>query len=47
MADTFDYADYLAGLLIIQYAHKPKATATIKALSKMFPTDVILKIRGV
>ena len=45
MADTFDYADYLAGLLIIQYAHKPKATATIKALSKMFPTDVILKIR--
>jgi len=45
MADTFDYADYLAGLLIIQYSHKPKATATIKALSKMFPLDLILQVR--
>lgn len=45
MADTFDYASYLSSLLIIQYSHKPKAVATIKALSKMFPTDVILKIR--
>ena len=45
MADTFDYAGYLAGLLIIQYSHKPKAIATIKALSKMFPLDLILQVR--
>lgn len=44
MAD-FNYADYLASLLIIQYANKQKATATIKALAKMFPADLILKIR--
>lgn len=44
MEEKFDYADYLAGLLIIQYAQKPKAVATIKAIAKMFPADLILKI---
>lgn len=41
---SFNYADYLANLLIIQYADKPKASATIKALAKMFPTDIILDV---
>ena len=44
MAD-FNYADYLASLIIIQYAYKPKAASTIKALGKMFPADLILKVR--
>lgn len=44
MAD-FDYGKYLASLLIIQYYGKPKATETIKALAKMFPVDLIFKVR--
>lgn len=45
MADTFDYASYLANLLIIQYHNKPKAVATIKALGKLFPIDLIFQVR--
>ena len=41
---SFDYAEYLSNLLIIQYFNKPKAAATIKAVAKMFPTDLILDI---
>ena len=45
MADKFDYASYLANLLIIQYHNKPKAVATIKAIGSLFPVDLILQIR--
>jgi len=45
MADTFDYAAYLSNLLIIQYHNKPKAIETIKALSKIFPLELILQVR--
>lgn len=45
MAETFDYASYLSNLLIIQYHNKPKATETIKALGRLFPLDLILKVR--
>lgn len=41
----FDYSGYLSSLLIIQYANKPKAAETIKALGKMFPDELILKVR--
>lgn len=41
---SFDYAEYLSNLLIIQYFNKPKAKATIKAVAKMFPTDLILQV---
>lgn len=41
---SFDYAEYLSNLLIIQYFNKPKAKATIKSVAKMFPTDLILDI---
>ena len=42
---AFDYASYLSNLLIIQYHNKPRAVATIKALAKMFPLDLILQVR--
>lgn len=42
---AFNYADYLASLLIIQYHNKPRASATIKALAQMFPVDLIFAIR--
>lgn len=42
---SFDYASYLANLLIIQYHGKPRATATIKAVAQMFPTDLIFAVR--
>lgn len=42
---SFNYAEYLSNLLIIQYFNKPKAKATVEAVSKMFPTDLILAIR--
>lgn len=45
MAEKFDYASYLANLLIIQYHNKPKAVATIKAIGSLFPVDLILQIR--
>lgn len=41
----FDYGKYLAGLLIIQYAQKAKAVATIESVAKMFPVDLILAVR--
>ena len=44
MAEEFDYAKYLSNLLIIQYNNKPKAKATIEALSKLFPADLILSV---
>lgn len=40
-----EYLNYLANLLIIQYHGKPKAVATIKALAKLFPVDLLFKIR--
>lgn len=40
-----DYAKYLASLLIIQFHSKPKAVATIEALGKLFPVDLILQVR--
>lgn len=40
-----DYAKYLSSLLIIQFHSKPKAKATIEALGKMFPADLILTVR--
>ena len=42
---SFNYAEYLSNLLIIQYFNKPKAKATIEALAKMFPTDLIMAVR--
>lgn len=42
---TFDYGKYLSSLLIIQYHGKPKAKATIEALAKMFPVDLIFAVR--
>lgn len=42
---TFDYGKYLSSLLIIQYWGKPKAKATIEALAKMFPVDLIFAVR--
>lgn len=44
MAD-FNYSEYLSNLLIIQYAHKNNAVETIKSLGKMFPVDLIVKVR--
>lgn len=44
MAD-FDYGKYLSSLLIIQYNGKPKASATIEALAKMFPDKLIMQVR--
>lgn len=41
----FNYAEYLSNLLIIQYNNKPRAKATIEALAKMFPVDLILSVR--
>lgn len=43
--EVFDYASYLANLLIIQYHDKPKAIQTIKALASMFPMDLIFAVR--
>ena len=40
-----DYAKYLSSLLIIQFHSKPKAVATIEALGKLFPVDLILQVR--
>ena len=40
-----DYAEYLSNLLIIQYAQKPKATATVKAIGEDFPDDLIFAVR--
>lgn len=40
-----DYAKYLASLLIIQFHSKPKASATIEALGRLFPVDLILQVR--
>ena len=42
---SFNYAEYLSNLLIIQYFNKPKAKATIESVARMFPTDLILSIR--
>ncbi len=42
---TFDYGKYLSSLLIIQYWGKPKAKATIEALAKMFPIDLMFAVR--
>ena len=44
MAD-FDYGKYLSSLLIIQYSDKPKATAMIQAVAKMFPVDIMFAVR--
>lgn len=44
MAD-FDYGKYLSSLLVIQYNGKPKASATIEALAKMFPDKLIMQVR--
>ena len=41
---SFNYAEYLSNLLIIQYFNKPKAKATVEAAAKMFPTDLILDV---
>lgn len=41
----FDYGRYMSSLLIIQYHSKPKAKATIEALAKMFPVDLIFAVR--
>lgn len=41
----FDYAQYLSNLLIIQYHDKPKAKATIEALGKEFPVELIFAVR--
>lgn len=40
-----NYAQYLVSLLIVQFHNKPKAKATIEALGKMFPVDLVLAIR--
>ena len=40
-----NYAEYLSNLLIYQYHGKPKAKATIEAVGKMFPVDLILAVR--
>lgn len=42
---TFDYGKYLSSLLIIQYHGKQKARATIEALAKMFPVDLMFAVR--
>ena len=42
---SFDYGKYLSSLIIIQYHNKPKAKATIEALAKMFPVDLIFAVR--
>lgn len=41
----FNYAEYLSNLLIIQYHNKPKAKATIEAVGKDFPADLIFAVR--
>lgn len=40
-----DYAKYLSSLLILQYAQKPKAVATIEAVGKDFPDELIFAVR--
>lgn len=45
VTDVVDYPAYLANLLIMQYHNKPKAIATIQALGKMFPVELILAVR--
>lgn len=42
---AFDYGEYLANLLIIQYNNLPRASATIKAIANMFPDELILAVR--
>ena len=42
---AFNYGEYLANLLIIQYNNLPRASATIKAIAKMFPDELILSVR--
>jgi hypothetical protein len=42
---SFDYGKYLSNLLIIQYNSKPRASATIQSIAKMFPDDLILSVR--
>lgn len=39
------YAEYLSSLLIIQYNGKPKAKATVEAVSKDFPDELIFAVR--
>lgn len=41
----FDYSKYLSNLLIIQYHDKPRAKATIEAIGKDFPVDLIFAVR--
>lgn len=41
----FNYAEYLANLLIIQYHDKPKAKSTIMALGSQFPIDLMFAVR--
>lgn len=41
----FDYGKYLSSLLIIQYWGKSRACQTVEAISKMFPVDLIFKVR--
>ena len=41
----FDYGKYLSSLLIIQYWGKSRARQTIEAIAKMFPVDLIFKVR--
>lgn len=40
-----DYSKYLASLLIIQYNGKPKATATVEAVTEDFPDELIFAVR--
>lgn len=42
---AFNYAEYLSNLLIIQYNSKPRASATIKSIAKMFPDELIISVR--
>lgn len=43
--EYFDYASYLANLLIIQYHDKAKAVAHIKNLATLLPVNLILQVR--
>lgn len=41
----FDYSKYLSELIIIQYRDRPKAKATVEAIGKDFPVDLIFAVR--
>ena len=43
--EEFNFGRYISSLLIIQYNGKPKASATIEALAKMFPDKLIMQVR--